>query len=218
MRYKAVLFDLDGTINDSGPGVMNSVQYAIRKLGLPDLSPETLRRFIGPSLMYSFQNYGGLSEEDAAKAVVFYRECYSAGELFNFTVYDGIKELFDKIKAAGLKMAVATTKPDHMAFKVLEHEGFLDLFDHVAAPSPDDSSNDKSVLINRALEAMSLTKDDVVMIGDTRFDIKGAVKAGCDSIGITYGYGSREELLKNGAVYITDTPEGAWKIISGAEN
>ena len=206
-RYRAALFDLDGTLNDSGPGIMNSVRYSLKKLGYEDLPDETLRRFVGPSLVYSYTTWCHMSEEEARKAVEAYRECYHAGECFNLKIYDGILPLLADLNRAGIRCAVVTSKPQNAAGKILEHFDMLKYFDTVAGPDPDDPSNQKSVLIQRALKTLNLQPEDCVMVGDTRYDIIGAREAGCDSIGVTYGYGTKEELVENGATYLAGSPQ-----------
>ena len=205
-KVKAVLFDLDGTINDSGPGIMNSVRYALDQMGFPSLKEETLRRFVGPSLVYSFKTFSGMEEEQAWKAVEVYRECYHAGECYNLNIYDGMKELLEELNRAGIRCAVVTSKPQDMSEQILEHFDMTKYFELVAGPDPDDPSNQKSVLIARALRGLNLSAEDVVMVGDTRFDIIGAKEAGCRSIGVTYGYGTKEELVESGADYLVDSP------------
>ena len=204
-RYQAVLFDLDGTINDSGPGILNSVRYSLEKLGFPVPEEETLRRFVGPSLVYSFKTYCRLNEEQARKAVEAYRECYLDGECYNLQIYEGIEELLSDLKAAGIRCAVVTSKPQRATERILDHFDMTKYFDTVAGPDPDDPSNRKSVLIGRALDQLGLSPRDVIMVGDSRFDIIGAKEAGCASIGVTYGYGTREELEENGADYLADS-------------
>ena len=211
-KYKAVLFDLDGTINDSGPGIMNSCRYAMEKMGHEPLPEETMRRFVGPSLQYSFQTFCGMDEEEAERAIVLYRECYSAGEAYNLTVYDGMSQLLEALGKNGILCAVVTSKPQAMAEKVLEHFDLRRFFACVAGPDPSDGSNQKSVLIELALKELGISSKDAVMVGDTRFDIIGAAQAGCDSIGVTYGYGTVEELKENDATYIVDSAAGIGQI------
>ena len=207
-RFKAVLFDLDGTINDSGPGIINSICYSLEKMQLPVPGIETLRKFVGPSLVYSYRTYCGMNDEQAQKAVELYRECYHAGECYNLFLYEGIRELLADLKKAGIRCAVVTSKPQKTSEQILDHFDMTQYFDAIAGPDPDDPSNKKSALILRALKELGLDAKDVVMVGDSRFDIIGAKEAGCASIGVTYGYGTKEELVENGADYLADTPAG----------
>ncbi len=212
-KWRAVLFDLDGTINDSGPGIMNSVRYALKKMGYPAPEDAVLRKFVGPSLMYSFQTYCQMSEEEARQAVDAYRECYLAGECYNLRVYPGILKLLSDLKQAGIRCAVVTSKPQQTTERILAHMDILRLFDTVAGPDPDDPSNRKSVLIERALRDLELTAADVIMVGDSRYDIIGAKEAGCASAGVLYGYGSLEELRENGADHIVADPQALRSIL-----
>ena len=212
-KYRAVLFDLDGTINDSGPGIMNSVRYALEKMGYPPLEEATLRKYVGPSLLYSFQTFSHMNGEEAERAIALYRECYSAGEAYNLTVYDGMEELLEALRENGVRCAVVTSKPQLKSEDILEHFDLLRYFECVTGPSPEDGSNQKSVLIRAALRKMNLQKEDVVMVGDTRFDIIGAAQAGCDSIGVTYGYGTEEELRQSGAAFLASSPWEIGKIV-----
>lgn len=206
-NYSAVFFDMDGTLNDSGPGIMNSVRWAMRKMGRAEPDEETLRKFIGPSLMYSFQTFTGLSEAEAEAATAAYRECYRGGEIYNMTVYDGIRELLTDLNRAGVRCAVVTSKPTMMTDLVLDRFDLRKFFSAVASPRPEDISNDKSFLIQKALGLLGLRPEDAVMVGDTRFDILGAKKAGCDSIGVTYGYGTEAELRECGADHLVRCPD-----------
>lgn len=212
-KYEAVLFDLDGTLTDSGPAIMNSVQYAMRKMGRAPLPEDTLRRTVGPSLLYSFTTYAGMSEEEAWRAVDYYRELYNNGEAYNVTIYDGIPELLERLNAAGIRCAVATSKPLVMSQKILAHFDLMKYFAAVAGPDPDDPSNQKSILIHRALDRLGVNSRDAVMIGDTRFDIIGAKEAGCGFIGVTYGYGTWQELEENGADCLAGSAQELEKIL-----
>lgn len=207
IRPAAVLFDLDGTINDSGPGIMNSVRYSLEKMGKPVPGEETLRRFVGPSLVYSYKTFCGMDEDEAWKAVEIYRECYKAGECYNLFVYDGILELLTELNRSGIRCAVVTSKPQDMSVQILEHFDMTQYFETIIGPDPSDPSNRKSALIKRALDALGLSAQEVVMVGDSRYDIIGAKEAGCASIGVTYGYGTREELVENEADRLADSPQ-----------
>ena len=202
--YRAVLFDMDGTLNDSGPGIMNSVRFAMRQMGRPEPDEATLRKFIGPSLVYSFQTFTGMTEAEAVEATAAYRECYRGGEIFNLTIYDGNLELLADLNRAGVRCAVVTSKPTMMTDLVLDHFDLRKYFAAVASPQPDDISNDKSFLIQKALD--ELCEGRTTLVGDTKFDMLGAKKAGCDAIGVRYGYGTEEELRASGADFLVDRP------------
>ena len=203
--YKTVLFDLDGTLTDPGLGITNSVAYALKKYGIEVSDREKLYSFIGPPLKDSFKKYYGFSDEKAMGAIMYYREYFSDKGIFENEVYDGIKELLRSIKASGRKIILATSKPEEFALRILEHFELTEFFDVVAGASMDEKRNKKGDVIKYALEKGCLTPEDAVMIGDREHDIFGAQENGIDTIGVLYGYGSRDELEKAGAMYIAET-------------
>ena len=221
MYYTTILFDLDGTITDSAPGIMRSVSYALEKMNFPPAPYETLRRFIGPPLMDSFTGLIGMTEEEASQAINYYRELYNAEAKFDAFVYDGIPELLKKLKEEGRLVILATSKPQHYAEQILAHFGLDQYFDLIAGPTIGTLKYEKADIImdifNR-LEHVSggnpPDKKNMVMIGDTRFDVEGARICGLDAIGVTYGFGSREELEKEGAIRIAESASGIYKAVT----
>lgn len=187
---KAVIFDLDGTLTRSEEGIWRSVEYAADALGFPRPDAETLRRFIGPPLDYSFRTYMGMSAEDAARAVAAYRVRYNDVGLFENRVYPGIRRLLRMLRRAGVWCAIATGKPQEPSERIVRHFLLDGFFDRVVGT--DGVKADKRELIGRALPD---TFDEAWMIGDRRFDIEGGRAAGIRTIGVGYGYGSEEELL-----------------------
>ena len=212
-NYTTILFDLDGTIMDSGPGIMKSVQYALDHFGYPNEPEEKLRKFVGPSLMDSFTNFYGMNPQDAERAVALYREVYPTDGIFDATPYAGIEDVFRAIQASERKLVLVTSKPHIFAERILEHFGFAPYFCYQTGPELGDHDSRKARLINRAVGALKLDKADCVMIGDRMFDIEGAVEAGVDSIGVTYGFGDRAELVNAGAMYIVDSPKEILSVI-----
>ncbi len=205
-KYDAILLDLDGTIMDSGPGIMKSAQYALDHFGYPNEPEETLRRFVGPSLVDSFMGIYGLSEAEAEKATEYYREVYPVSGIFDAKVYDGMRETLQKLFDDGKKLLLVTSKPHVFAERILEHFDLAPLFCYQTGPELDDHNSEKSRLIDKAVREMQLDKAKVLMVGDRHFDIDGAKKSGVDSLGVTYGYGSLEELREAGADYIAHSP------------
>ena len=205
--YSNILFDLDGTLTDSGPGIMNGFAYAIGKMSGEVGDKSQLSRFVGPPLEDSFGRILGYSEEDTVKAIAFYREYYfgMGGSLEN-SVYPGIVELLSALKAAGKRLMIATSKSEKGTTLVLEHFDLMKYFDFVAA-SNDTDRKTKTDVIRYALKQCGISDlSSCVMVGDRNNDIEAAVNVGIDSIGVLYGYGSREELEGAGATYIVDTP------------
>ena len=204
-RYRLVCFDLDGTLTDSGPGIIGCVRKTIAHMGCPELSADTLRRFIGPPTWNSFRTFCHLSPERAQEAVDYYRVLYREGGVFENSVYDGIPELLDTLRGTGTVLAVATSKPRSMADVVLEHFGLAEKFDHVAAAGESDRDSDKEQAIRAVLAESGIPPEEAVMIGDTKYDAAGARGAGVDFVGVLYGFGTEEEMRGEGAAVFART-------------
>ena len=211
-KYDYILFDLDGTLTDSGPGIMNGFEYALGKMGIEVPDRSSLRKFVGPPLGDSFEKTLGFSPEDAAKGIAFYREYYADKGVYENDVYPGVFELLDKLKASGKKMIVATTKAELMANVVMDHFGLRKYFDLMVASNNTDRKNKIDVL-KYAIENGGVDVEKAVMIGDRFYDVTGASHFGIDSVGVLYGYGSRQELEDAGATYIAETVENLSEIL-----
>ena len=205
--YNTVLFDLDGTLTDPVLGITNSVAYALEKYGITVEDKNTLCTFIGPPLNDSFKKYYGFSDEKAMEAIWCYREYFQDKGIFENEVYEGIREMLEKIKQSGRKIVLATSKPELFALRILEHFDLMKYFDVVAGASMDEKRNKKGDVISYALEKGGFSAQGTVMIGDREHDIFGAKENGLDSIGVLYGYGSKEELCSAGADYIAESVE-----------
>jgi phosphoglycolate phosphatase len=226
ISYTHILFDLDGTITESYPGIINSVKYALGKFGISETDDANLRRFIGPPLLDSFQNFYGFSEAKAVEAMHVYREYYAEKGIFECSVYEGLPELFSKLKDAGKKLYVATSKPELYMTRILDHFNMTNYFDFAGGADIEERHGKKSeviqfVLLNAGLLQMklhgSVTGDaaaqGAVMVGDRKFDILGAQFNKIPSIGVLYGYGNRAELNEAGATHIAETVEDLGKIL-----
>ena len=212
--YNTILFDLDGTLTDSGTGIINSAIHALKKMGIEETDREKLKAFIGPPLTYSFQTFYGCSEEESLKAVEYYREYFSVDGKFENSVYEGIREVLEELRNNGRRLVVATSKPELFTHQILEHFDLDKYFDFVASATMDETRNTKPEVIKYALESCGLTDmSDLVMVGDRHHDIDGANAFGIDSVGVLYGYGSRAELEEAGATYIAETPADILKCI-----
>lgn len=207
MPYRYAFFDLDGTLVDSEPGILNSVEYALRKMGL-DLPPRTeLSEFIGPPLWRSFMNVIRLSEPDAARAVDTYREYYAVRGVLECTVYDEIRELLQTLREQNVTSVVATCKPHFFANKVLSHFGLDSYFAFVSGPEIDGTRGEKYEVIAHAMKTLNITSpSEILMIGDRDNDMLGAGRLGIDCAGALWGFGSQEELTQAGAKYLCSTP------------
>lgn len=208
MRYDTVVFDFDGTVADTAQGIFESVQYAMRKLGLPQAAENTLRRFIGPPLPYSFRQFVGLSDDVADQAVLFYRENYGTEGKFKLFFYDGIPELLRSLRCAGVRTCLASAKPDRFIQQILDHFNARDWFDCAQGMPMAEQSSDKSGVILDVMNRVGATdRQRVLMVGDTKYDMRGAKELGVAGLGVLYGYGTAEELLDSGADYIVRTPQ-----------
>ena len=208
MKHNVILFDLDGTLTDPGQGITNSVAYALRKLGQTPPPRAELEAYIGPPLAGSFEERAGLDRQTAQLAVSYYREYFSVTGIFENELYLGIPELLAALKAAGATISLATSKPTIYAKQILEHFEIDKHFDAIAGSELDGRRVKKAEVIDYALELLGINdRDGVVMIGDREHDIIGANKCCVASVGVTYGYGSREELEAAGAGHIVDSVE-----------
>ena len=200
MKYQGVLFDLDGTLTASGEGITKSVQYALKKMGRPDLGKDQkkLEVFVGPPLLEQFMDYAGFSEEEAAEAVKYYRERYNVTGIFENQPYPGIKELLEGLKEKGITLAVAST-----------------YFDVIMGSDINRPKMTKAEVILQVLEKMNCLdkREQVIMVGDRHYDVLGAKEAGLSCIGVTYGYGTKEELLRAGAVKTADNTRELGKLL-----
>ncbi len=205
MGWKYLLFDLDGTVTDPQEGILNCVKHAYRAAGLEIPPDEMLFSYIGPPLMDGFQEIAGMTCEAAAEAAAKYRERYSVTGLFENRVYDGMEEALGSLKEMGYGIAMATSKPENYALRILEHFGLLKYFDQVAGSTLDGSRSRKSDVIREAFRRLGVTEEergDVIMIGDRKHDIIGAKECGIASMGVYYGFAPAGELEEYGADYV----------------
>lgn len=217
---RLILFDLDGTLTDSGQGIVNSVRYALEKSGYPAGSDEELRTFVGPPLAEQFSSYCRISPEEGHRLVDVYREYYQERGIFENRVYEGIPELLKALRAEGYLLAVATSKPEQYARQIAEHFRFDVYFDFIGGALMDGRRTNKAEVIEYVLEHFrqslpELSEKEAVMIGDRLHDIEGAGRVGIRSIGVLYGYGSREELEGAKADLIVEKPEDILRVLSG---
>ena len=203
-KYKYVFWDLDGTISDSAPGIVNSVSYALEHMGTEITDSRILKKFIGPPLAESFNEYFGYSPEQVETAVKYFREYYKAKGINENEMYAGIEKLLIKLRDAGYICVVATSKPEPFARTILQRYGIDRYFLYIAGSSIDEiTRTKKDEVIAYALETCKITdKSQVVMVGDRSHDVVGATKNGLDCIGVLYGYGDRQELEGAGVTAI----------------
>lgn len=206
-----VLFDLDGTLTDPAIGITNAVMYALRHYGIAVADRSTLYPFIGPPLTDSFEKYFGFSKEQAVEAVEVYREYFSETGIFENRVYDGVPEMLEALCDNGVRAVLATSKPLVFADRILEHFALKPYFYYTAGSELGGERVEKAAVIRYALEQCHIPPDSAVMVGDRSYDVAGAAACGLPAIGVSYGYGSREEL--KAARCIVDSVEELQKIL-----
>lgn len=213
--YKYIFFDLDGTLTDPEIGITTSVAYALEKFGINVQDKTILRPFIGPPLRESFQKFYGLTKEQSEEAISFYRERFSVKGLYENQIYPNIPELLDELKKANKKIILATSKPKEFAIKILEYFKIIQYFDYIVGATMDGSLGEKDEIITYALNLIGNPElNQVIMVGDRCFDILGAKKNGIDSIGVLYGFGSKEELTESGTTFLANDVKDILKFIN----
>lgn len=211
-RYKYILFDLDGTLTDSAPGILNCYRYALDAMGFDE--PEDIMRVVGPPLYDSFAEICGMNESQVNEAVRIYRQRYAETGLFENNVYDGIPEMLRRLKNSGKRLFVATSKPEVFAVRILEKFNLAQYFDVIGGADINGTRNAKQEVIEYVLSLGDITdRNDVLMIGDRFHDIIGAKKCGIPCMSVLWGYGNKEEFIQHGADFIVNTPQETADII-----
>jgi len=216
-RYKYAFFDMDGTIGNTQEGIFKSTVYAFEKLGVSiDTSYESLRRVIGPPLVYAYMEYFGLSEADAEKARDLYRERYSVTGIYEMKLYDGMEKTLKTLKNIGVKLAVVSAKPQEFIDRIVPHFGLDKYIDLNVGVTMHEKDTSKVHLIKRAVDHFGITDmSEVVMVGDRMYDLDGAAELGIDGIGVSYGFGDIDELKNSPNVFIANSPEKIAEFIKG---
>ena len=209
---KAILFDLDGTLTDSGEGIMKCAKLALDHYGIAVPNFEDLRVFVGPPLVDSFVRFG-VPAEEANNAVTIYRSRYlTVGKFENFP-YPGIEALLQKLKADGHSLYVATSKPESTSIEILEHFGLAGYFDIICGATMDTSRNSKAKVIAYLLSQTGRA-EHTVMVGDTAFDVIGARAHGIPTVGVSWGYGKVSDMEEAGAAAIAHTMDELYAYLS----
>ena len=208
IKYPFVLFDFDGTVVDTGEGILKSLQYSFEQMGheVPEMSE--LKKFIGPPIHYSYTHFYGISEDEVGMYIKKYRERYKVNGIYECVLYDGMKELLCELKSRGVKLGIASSKPEHLIYSVADYLGVTDFFDAIVGVKIDDSNHSsKTGLVIEAMSQLGAEdKSQVLMVGDRCFDIDGAAGAGVDSCGALWGYGNEAEFLEHKATFIVKEP------------
>ncbi len=208
MKYKYLLFDLDGTLVDTTEGVLKSAQHALKNFGI-FVETENLMNFFGPPLKYSFSELYGLSESEAEKAIEIYLDRYEEHGFFESRVFPAVPSMLKKLKDAGYILGVATSKFEGHAIKMLEYHSIAKHFDFITGANIDETISKKHEVIEESIRRFGIKdkRSEALMIGDMKYDIIGAKKTGIDSFGIYTGTASENEHENEGATYIAHSFE-----------
>lgn len=207
-----VLFDLDGTLTDSAEGIYNSIRYALEKMNRPIPSDEVLQLFIGPPLKESLAEHCHMTPEEVEEAYSYFRERYTEKGMYENAVYPQIEETLVALRKTGAYVGIATAKPELQAVEIIKHFKLDAYFDVIRGAKPEEGLVHKEEILQLALTSMKeLTEQKYkiskhYMVGDRRYDMEAARALGCVGLGVTYGFGSLEELTEAGADYICETP------------
>lgn len=207
MKKTTILFDLDGTLVNTEEGVDKSVRYTLEKYGMEAPDRDTIRRFIGPLLADSFQREYGFSEEKAREADMIFRERYETIGLFECELFPGVEEALKTLKDKGYRLSVASSKEEVPCRRILERLGIARYFDLICGARVKENIGEKVEVLNDAIKRLGISdKKEAVLIGDSRYDARGAGEAGIDCVGVSYGFEEDlEEMRKAGVMEIFDS-------------
>lgn len=208
---KMILFDLDGTLTDSGEGIINCAWHALKAFNIPLPDKETMRVFVGPPLHDTFVRFG-VPKDRADEAVAIYRSRYIPIGKFENTPYPGVKELLERLVEEGHKLYVATSKPEALSVEILEHFDLAKYFTLICGASTDRSRSTKEAVIAYLLEQAG-AQENILMVGDTAFDVIGAKQHGIPTIGVSWGYGEVSDMMEAGAAGIADTMDELYALL-----
>lgn len=209
--YQSILFDLDGTLTDSGEGIMKSTIYTLTHYGIEAPPEAQLRTVVGPPLTESFARFG-VPQDKLTEAVEIYRSRYIPIGRFENHPYPGIEVLLENLQRNGHKLYIATSKPEWMSIEILEHFGLAKYFDIICGAATDFSRNTKEAVIAHLLSQCE-EQNSAVMVGDTAYDVIGAKAHGIPCIGVSWGYGSIKEMEEAGAIAIAHTMEQLYDLL-----
>ena len=214
-NFDYVIFDFDGTVADTGEGILKSLQYSFTAMGDPEPDLSDLKKFIGPPVFYSYTHFYGISEDRVDLYVKKYRERYREKGIYESKVYDGLKELIVSLKEKNIKVGIASSKPENLIYSVADYLGITDMFDAIVGVKSDNSKHStKAGLIAQVMDDLGANdKNRVLMVGDRLYDIDGAHEAGVKCCGALWGYGNEEEFTAHNADFMAKSPEDILDII-----
>lgn len=217
-EYDVIAFDLDGTLTDPENGLVEGFIYAFKKMGVTGYGDrDSLRRFIGPSLYVVWQNEFGFNETTVIEAIEKFREYYNIYGWWDNKVYEGIPEMLSKLKAEGKTLILATSKPEDTAIKIMKLFGLDKYFDFLGGAAGDNRDHKWQVL-DYSLNAVGADRSRAILVGDRMYDAEGAKVCGIDSLGVTWGHGSIEELKVSGFTSLANSPSEVVNLLSNIKN
>lgn len=212
--FQYILFDLDGTLTDSGDGIIKAIQYSLKYFGIEVKDLDDLRKFVGPPLRDSYKKFYSFDDEKAEIGIEKFREYYIDKGIYENKVYDGIEDTLKTLKENGKTLIIATSKPEVHAKIVLEHFNLTKYFDFIGGADLEETRVKKGDVIKYALEQAKITDlSKAIMIGDREYDIIGARDNNIKSIGVLYGYGDVVEFTQARASYVVKTPKDLLEIL-----
>lgn len=212
--FKYILFDLDGTLINSGKGIIKAVKYALKKYGIDEKNEALLRSFVGPPLNQQFAKCYGFSAEKSLEAVLVFREYYETKGILENEMYEGIDKVLQQLKNQGKYLIIATSKPEKFAHNILAQHDLEKYFDFIGGSLVDGSRVTKVQVLDYVLKTNKISDlSEILMIGDTKFDILGAKHFGLKSLAVTYGYGTKEELLETKPDFVVSVPKEILQVI-----
>ncbi len=209
-----IFFDLDGTLTDSKEGIFLSLRYALNYFGIQEEDDEKLKLFLGPPLVGAFMQYYQMTEQQANTALEKYREIFAVKGIYALSMYDGVGQMLKNLKKKNKTLCLATAKPILYAKDIVERLKIAQYFDFLEGATMDESRSEKTQVIDHLIKTYGLDKERIIMVGDRDHDIYGAKENGIESLGVLYGYGSREELKKAGCKNFAKTVKEVEKFLS----
>lgn len=214
-QFSHIIFDLDGTLTDNTQGIGNSIKYALKQMHIDNYSEDILEQFIGPPLQWGFKNVFGMNKRNTELAVGYFREYYAENGWHENEPYQGIFEMLNELHINGKKMYIATSKLEKYAIKIMEYFEFDKYIIQIKGADYGGNHATKSIIIANLLEMQQLdSANEIVMVGDTVFDIKGGKENGLSTVAVGYGFGKEEVLRKNNPDFFADSVEQLYDILS----
>lgn len=203
-----VLFDLDGTLTDAAPGIVNGMRIVFDRFGIDQPDDATMRTHLGPPLAVTWREHYGFTDEQITQALAIYREYYHDVGMFENEVFDGIPQLLKQLRGDGITLATATSKPDFSATRIIEHFGLIEYFTFIGAANLEGTRDSKALVIEHTLEQLEANARThrILMVGDRHHDVHGAREHGIDTIGVLWGYGDAQELTEAGTIALVESP------------